>query len=626
MCGICGYISTKLISDQELNEMNNTMIKRGPDDHGIWSFWDGRRAIGLAQRRLSIMDISPLGHQPMIAKSGDLVIVFNGEIYNFLDLREELQLKGYSFTSKCDTEVLLYAYAEWQDEMLQKINGMFAFAIYDKTRNRVLLARDRMGEKPLYYYNVGNKFIFGSELKPIMKHPEFVKEINEDVLSEYLCNKSVVAPNTVFKNTYKVPAGHKVVLDDNGIQVSAYWDLWNSYNKGLSNKINDFAQAKSELRDLLYDSVKRKLSADVPVGVFLSAGIDSSLVTAVAAKVSKEKVRTYTIGFEDKERNEAPRARAIAEYLDTVHHELYITDQDILDMVREIPEAYDEPFSDASQIPTLLLSKLTRGDVTVALGGDGGDELFCGYSMYDWVRYVQQLDKVAGLAHSVVNLPFINKIPWNKALPKSAMAVLNNRNPDTKVQCFIDLKQSIASTIILNKNRSEKYDVERKFQATNWQTRRMLLDMCTYLPDEVLNKVDRASMYYSLETRAPLLDHNIVEYSFRLPHEYKYHHGEKKYILKQLAYDHIPKELLDMPKKGFGVPIAKWLRGPLKPQLMKYADKERLEKQGIFDSDGVNELCNTVEKNTSTIYSTVLWGFFCFQMWYEKYVENGDKL
>ncbi|MDD3140608.1 MAG: asparagine synthase (glutamine-hydrolyzing) [Lachnospiraceae bacterium] len=622
MCGICGYVASKLISDQELNDMNNTMIRRGPDDHGIWSFWNGEKAIGFAQRRLSIRDISPLGHQPMINKSEDLIIVFNGEIYNFIELRKELQLNGYSFISQCDTEVLLYAYAEWHDEMLQKINGMFAFAIYDKVNNRILMARDRMGEKPLYYYSNGNTFIFGSELKPIMKHPEFKKEINEDVLLEYLCNKAIVAPNCIFKNTYKVPAGNKVVIDKNGITMLPYWNLWERYNAGLNDTINDFEKSKNSLKELLYDSVERKLNADVPVGVFLSAGIDSSLITAVATRVSKERIRTYTIGFEEKERNEAPRARSIAEYLGTEHHELYINDEDILNMVHEIPNAYDEPFSDASQMPTLLLSKLTREDVTVALGGDGGDELFCGYSMYDWLWYIQRMDKITGGVREALNLPLLNKIPWNEMLPKTAVTLLNNTDPNTKVQCFIDLKRNVASKIIYNKNHTEKYTTESELLAKNWQTRRMLLDMCTYLPDEVLNKVDRASMYYSLETRAPLLDHNIVEFSFRLPHRYKYHNGEKKYILKQIAYDYIPKEMLNMPKKGFGVPIAKWLCGPLRQQLMNYADKDRLKQQGIFDPDEVNELCNLVKKNTSTIYTTVLWGFFCFQMWYEKYIEN----
>lgn len=619
MCGICGYVCRKELSDEKLIEMNDTMFHRGPDDSGIYQLENSNCwHIGIAHRRLSIMDLSELGHQPMLTKDKSCSIVFNGEIYNFLEIKNILLEKGYEFTSKCDTEVILAAYQEYGIKCLNLFNGMFAIALYDRRENKLFLARDRIGKKPLYYYiNSSGELVFGSELKPIMKHPAFRKEIATDVLARYFCYKYINAPDTIFKDTYKVKPGEYVIWQDGRITTKCYWNILEvSSNKKLE-KIDDYSEAKKGLKDLLIDSVSRRLVSDVPVGTFLSGGIDSTLITAIASKIVEKPIKTYSIGFYSKKENEAQYAKNIAKYLETDHTEMYISSKELFEMVHDIPRYYDEPFADSSQIPSMLVSKLAKQSVTVALSGDGGDELFCGYSAYDWIFWAQKFDLFGGVVNGL-----IDNTRFKELLPDKLKALLNNRNENTKVQLLTDIRQKHALELINGNSKSIKYAEESAISDDNWQSKRMLLEMITNLPGDMLTKVDRASMKYSLEVRCPILDYRIIEYSFRVPHEFKYFHGEKKHILKDITYDFVPRSFLDRPKMGFGVPLSEWLRNELNVDLLRYADNSILEKQGIFNIRKVNWFLEKIKNDDASFYATMLWDFYVFQMWYQEYIQD----
>lgn len=619
MCGICGYRNRKLIQNQVLVQMNDTMYHRGPNDSGTWERQYDQYAIGLAQRRLSILDLSPLGHQPMLSDNQKVIITFNGEIYNYRILREELIAKGYHFQSNCDTEVILAAYQEWGCECFQHLNGMFALAIYDVERDRLVLARDRIGKKPLYYYwnTYTQNFVFASELKPIMVYPDFHKDVNQEAIGRLLCDKYIVAPDTIFQNTYKMIPGTYLILENNEIKIEKYWDIVAEKAGKSKHLITDYAECKAELKKLLLQAVEDRMIADVPLGTFLSGGIDSTLVTAISQTISPEPVQTFSIGFYDVKRNEAPYAAEIAKHIGTNHHELYVGETEILEMLDKLPFYYDEPFSDSSQLPTMLVSKLASEQITVALSGDGGDEIFCGYKMYDWTYIAQKADILGNICAHVPGMGALEK-----SLPTELRAFINNRDKSKKTQLYIDVMIEEADKLLGRTNKKIKYEQESLLSYTSWQERRMLLDMQTYLPDEILAKTDRASMKYSLEVRCPLLDYRIIEQSFRIPHQYKYHRFNKKYILKDVTYDYVPKELLDRPKKGFGVPLRKWLRTVLEDQIARYADVDKLKRQGIFVPEAVQLLIQKQEKSDKIMYSSMLWSFYSFQRWYQEYIED----
>lgn len=617
MCGICGYCSNKEISESELEMMNNTMYHRGPNDAGVWEDITENQAVGLAQRRLAILDLSELGHQPMLSPDGNVAVTYNGEIYNYRELRAELKEKGYQFKSECDTEVLIAAYQEWGCDCFKRLNGMFAAAIYDKAEDRIILVRDRLGKKPLYYYHENEDFVFASELKPIMKFPRFSKRINKEMIGKFLCNKYIEAPFSIFENTYKLIPGTYIIYQNNAVKTEYYWDILKQKELGDKNQFPDEEQALKEMDELLQDATARRLIADVPVGTFLSGGIDSALITAMTQKVSDAQVQSFSIGFHEKERNEAEFAAAIASHIGTKHKELYIGEKEILEMIEDLPKYYDEPFSDSSELPTMLVSKMASQDITVALTGDGGDELFCGYKMYDWAYIAQKVDWMGSLAS---HIPGMNMLA--ESLPPEIRALLRNRDEDFKTQLFIDVMVEEADKLLGMPCRHIKFDYEKKLKFADWQERRMLLDMMTYLPDEVLAKTDRASMKYSLEVRCPLLDYRFVEQSFRIPQSLKYHNRNKKYILKQLTYKYVPQALLDRPKMGFGVPLRKWLRTVLKDEIHRYADQEILKKQDIFVPEAVERLIWKQQKSDKIMYSSMLWSFYMFQLWYQRYIED----
>lgn len=627
--------------------MNDTMYHRGPDDAGveIYEGADGY-AIGFAHRRLAILDLSPMGHQPMHSEDKRISVVFNGEIYNFLELKEELT--GYAFKSSCDTEVLIAAYLKWGIDMVDHIHGMFAIAIYDRESGDVYLIRDRIGKKPLFYWIDGSNIVFASELKPILKCPGFKPEIRRQIIPRFLYQQYIAAPETVFTDVYKLEAGSVLKFSGGEIKKWKYWNIKDVYRKMSSDPVGSYEEAKEELKIRLKNAVVSRMIADVPLGTFLSGGYDSSLVTAIAQEFSDKPVKTFCIGFDIPSYNEAEYAKEIASYLGTDHTELYITEKEMFDLVASIPQYYDEPFADNSQIPSMLVSRLAKKDVTVALSGDGGDEFFCGYNIYDNVGQAQKLEIPGAIVHEIGRIP-IGKGRLIDKMPFRVRVVAGNRDPETKTQlvsegyirashAFLSGKEVLDIPVCaldyintdFNLAINEApvlYPVESLYGVSNFQVRRMLLDMDTYLPEDILVKMDRASMKYSLENRCPIMDTAVMEYSFRIPHRFKYYKGDKKHILKDIAYDYIPRNLLERPKTGFGVPMDAWLRGPLKEALLDYSSSSFLRKQGIFDAGYVSGFINDYVVNgdagpsTGANFSKIAWSFFIFQQWYNYYME-----
>lgn len=653
MCGISGFLGQLNISKDELVHMNDTMIHRGPDDSGV-EIYDvaGGKRLGLAQRRLAILDLSALGHQPMHSKNKRVSLVYNGEIYNFLELKKEIT--DYEFISTCDTEVIIAAYLKWGKDFVNHIHGMFAIALYDRETDELLLIRDRIGKKPLYYYDdsKGN-VIFASELKPIIESPCFEKKINKAVVGEYMFNLCIDAPKTIFKNVYKVRPGEIIIYKNGKKENSKYWDIANVYKREKVNQITSYEEAKDTLKKALNESVKKRMISDVPLGAFLSGGYDSSLITAIAQDNSENPVKTFSIGFEEEQYNEAKYAKAVAKHLGTNHTEIILGENEMLRQISDIYKYYDEPFADSSQIATMLVSKLAREQVTVALSGDGGDEFFCGYNVYPFVDRAQKIDVFGAGVNTMCSLPGIRNLNLIDRLPFRVQLIAKNRDELLKTQIggytYIDTiydilnEDSISTSFdglkengIYNSKMSEKqnfvrcckYPIEDRYEEDSWLIKRMLVDMDTYIAADILCKVDRASMKYSLESRCPILDTNVMELSFRIPQKYKYDGKSKKKILKDIAYDYIPKELLERPKTGFAVPIDKWLHSGLREELLTYASRDFLEKQNIFNAEETAKFIDSyisgqdAGRGTGKNYSKVVWAFFALQQWYSHYISN----
>ena len=625
MCGICGFYSKKEIGMGQLEGMNDTMIHRGPDDSGaeIFDERDGYR-VGLAQRRLSILDLSPLGHQPMHAADGRVSLVFNGEIYNFEELRA--QLPGYPFRSRCDTEVLLAAYEAWGISFVEKCSGMFAIALYDRQDGSLYLIRDRIGKKPLYYWEDGQNLVFGSELKAIMACPGFPRTLRRDVLPRYLFQQYIPEPETVFEQVFQLLPGEMLRFCRGRAKKERYWSIPGKYREGMADPVTDYGEGKARLKELLTAAVKRRMIADVELGTFLSGGYDSSLVTAIAAGLSEKPVKTFSIGFEEAAYDESGYAEKIASCLGTEHTKRIITEKEMFDLVESIPKYYDQPFADSSQIPTMLVAALAKEKVTVALSGDGGDEFFCGYGLYDKLYQAQRLDRLGGLVYGLCSLPGLKQAKTLEKLPFSVQVIAKNRDSRMKTQLcsphYLDCVRKMAG------EGEVRFLQEAGYGVKDWQVRRMLLDMETYLPGDILCKVDRASMKYSLEARCPILDRDVMEYSFRLPQSFKYKNGTKKKILKEIAWDYLPKELLERPKKGFSVPMDKWLAGPLKERLLDYADAGFLKRQGLFCPEYTQAFVREwlgrgdAGAGSGANDSKILWAFFIFQQWYERWMQR----
>ena len=639
MCGITGiYSPGETVSPAVLWAMTDTLVHRGPDHSGTYVNRNG--TVGLGHTRLSIIDLSERGNQPMASDCGGVRVSYNGEIYNYREIREELRRKGHSFRTGSDTEVLIKSYEQWGIGCLQKFIGMFALAIWDEREGRLFLARDRVGIKPLYYYRENGLFLFGSELKAMMRHPGFGKRIDPHGLALFLRYNYIRSPHTIFENTFKLEPGHYLCLQDGRLENHKYWDATEAYNADPLDMDED--EACEMLEETIADSLKYRLVSDVPVGLFLSGGIDSSIVAALLRKNSPSPLKTFTIGFEEKEYDEAGWAKKLAEHLGTEHTEFRVSEDTALETVSDMPSVYDEPFADTSSIPTCILSRLAREHVKVVMSGDGGDELFCGYSHYA---------KSARLATAVGKMPGALRGGLRAALGsfgpsrfESAGKALGGRWITKRTRNYERNRASLLG--IMENDMAEMYrrrvgawapedfagvfredpnfrdgTFEEDFAAVrsgDLRTQMLYADFRVWLPDDILTKVDRASMSAGLEAREPLLDHRIVDLAARLPMDLKYRNGESKYLLRKILSRHIPAELYDRPKKGFRSPVDSWLRGKLRPLVENYLGPEAIRKSGVFDPGEVSRW-----KKRFYDYSSPgaprIWNLLMFQMWHERW-------
>ena len=632
MCGIAGFVDFKKNSDEALlRKMTDAMQHRGPDDAGYEVYHATQASIGFGQRRLSIIDLSPLGHQPM--HFNDFIVDFNGEIYNFKEIRKELEDKGYSFTSWSDTEVILKGYECWGLEVVNKFVGMFAIALYDRKKEQVFFIRDRAGVKPLYYYWHEDLFLFGSELKAFYQHPSFRKNIDVNSLALFLQYSYIPAPYTIFDNTHKLLPGHILVIDLRTKQqeIKKYWDVFDHYNKPKLN-ITD-AEAIDQTDRLLKKAYEYRMVADVPVGLFLSGGYDSSSVAALLQTGRTEKIKSFTIGFHEAEFNEAPEAKKIANYLGTDHTEWYLTANEAASVLHHLPEIYDEPFADNSTVPTVLVSKLAKQQVKVALSADGGDEIFGGYNKFNQAeKYTTKmpvaLQSMLSGTMSLINpeyIPYFNrkynfttryekmKLIWKSHDPVSAVKYISQYITESEVESFLGQPFERYHTHFEDGGRLEKND-----GITN---RLLAVDYKTFLVDNNLVKVDRATMSVSLEGREPMLDHNVIEFLAQLPSSFKIRDGVNKWLLKQVVHRYIPKELMERPKRPFIAPLMVWFREDLKEQLKYYLSERALSKTNMFDHEPIIRLRDQYLQGRKVNYQK-LWQVLVFQLWYDRWIEK----
>ena len=629
MCGITGFIDYKKnTSTDVLRQMTDALMHRGPDDSGYEIYESPAASIGFGQRRLSILDLSPLGHQPMHFEG--LVINFNGEIYNFKEIRKELEEKGYSFDSWSDTEVILKGYHCWGLDVLKKFIGMFAFALYDKQKDQLFLIRDRAGVKPLYYYWNNDILLFGSELKALYQHRAFEKKIDINSLALFLQYSYIPAPHSIFDNTYKLLPGHLLVIDlkTKKQELKKYWDVFDYYNKPKLNISDNDAIEQTDR--LLKNAYEYRMVADVPVGIFLSGGYDSSSVAALLQTGRTEKLKTFTIGFNENEFNEAPEAKKIAEYLGTDHTEWYLTAKEAAEVLPLLPEIYDEPFADNSTVPTVLVSKLARQKVKVALSADGGDEIFGGYNKFNQARSFtgipQVLQSILSGAMSLVNpsyIPYFNrkynfttryekmKLIWKSHDPVQAVKYIGQYITESEVKSFMGKSFESYHTYF-----EDGYKLENNDGVIN---RLLAVDYKTFLVDNNLVKVDRATMSVGLEGREPMLDQRLVEFVSQLPSSFKIRDGVNKWLLKQVVHKYIPKELMERPKRPFIAPLMVWFKDDLKEQLKYYLSERCLSITGVFDHSPIIRLRDEYLAGRKVNYQK-LWQVLIFQLWYNRWI------
>lgn len=625
--------------------MRDTLYHRGPDDGGSWI--DVAHGIALVHRRLSILDLSAAGHQPMPSASDRYVIAFNGEVYNHLDLREALP--GYAWRGHSDTETLLAAVSAWGvNTTLKKSVGMFAFALWDRQDRILTLARDRFGEKPLYYGLQGDVFLFGSELKALKAHPAFNAQIDRDALALYIRHGYIPAPYSIYQGIFKLPPGTwmQIGADLNATEPIEYWSARQAAEGGQHSQFEgDAAEAAHELGRLLKQSVSGQMMADVPLGAFLSGGVDSSAVVALMQAQSNRPVKTFTIGFKDQAYNEAEYAHAVAKYLGTEHTELYVTSEQAMAVIPQLPHIYDEPFADSSQIPTWLVAKMAREHVTVSLSGDGGDELFGGYNRYSIGEKLKTVTRLplplrktlAGMISGIPPERWETVMEWVLPLIPNK---LRFANPGDKLHKFagvlrsdgcegvylglVSLWNDPASIVLGSKEPTTVATDRNKWPNLPGLTQQMMaLDTVGYLPDDILAKVDRAAMSVSLETRMPFLDHRVMEFAWRLPMSMKMKPGQSKHVLRQILYKHVPKKLIERPKMGFSVPLDSWLRGPLRDWAEALLGESRIREEGFFDPAPIRK--KWLEHLSGRYnWQHQLWVILMFQAWLD-FSKNESK-
>ena len=630
MCGIAGFLdrdepSTEILRAQVVG-MSNRLGHRGPDDSGVWV--DGEAGIGLGHRRLSIVDLSELGRQPMESADARYVLAFNGEVYNHADLRRELEKVGHGFRGHSDTEVLLAGIQRWSiEETLPRLIGMFAFAVWDRKERKLTLARDAVGIKPLYYGWVKGRFLFGSELKALRAHPEFSGEIDREALSAFLHHCYVPGPRTIYRGVFKLPPGAMLTVSAGAetAEPVAWWTMAAAAERGLQEPFaGSEEEAIEELERRLRDSVGLRMLADVPVGAFLSGGIDSSTVAALMQAQSTRPIRTFSIGFEEAGYDEAPHAKAVAEHLGTDHTECYVSPAEAREVIPRLPELFDEPFADSSQIPTFLVCQIARRDVTVCLSGDGGDELFCGYNRYAHLRRLWE--KVAWCPRAVrwpagqVASAVSGVLPAGiRGKERLAMIAKLLTAPDgvEVYRRFNSHWRDYQSVVIGGGNELGVGTDGWECQAGGDLAHQMTgIDAVSYLPDDILVKVDRASMGVSLEARVPLLDQRVVEFAWRVPMSMKVREGQTKWLLRRVLDRYVPRELIERPKMGFGVPIDSWLRGPLRDWAEALLDEKRLKSEGYFHPGPIRRKWSEHVSGRAD-WHYLLWDVLMFQSWLE---------
>jgi asparagine synthase (glutamine-hydrolysing) len=634
MCGIAGFIDFKKKSEEaDVSSMSACLQHRGPDGSGKYFTETSTATIGFGHRRLSIIDLSETANQPM--HYNGLHLIFNGEIYNYNEIRDKLISLGHQFKTHSDTEVILHAWEEWGDKSIEQWRGMFAIALYDENKQEVIFIRDRAGVKPFYYYQEDDLFLFSSELKSIVAHKDFKKEINVNAVASFLQYGYVSHPHCIYQHTAKIPPGYYLQLDLNSKQITAkqYWNVFDYYNKPKLDI--SFPEAINETEKILSEAFQLRMVADVPVGVFLSGGYDSTCVTALLQRNSTERIKTFTIGMTDKSLNEAPFAKEVATHLGTDHTEYYCTAQEALQIIPELPFYYDEPFADSSAIPTILVSQLARKKVTVALSADAGDEIFAGYHRYDYLmnygKRLQSFPKpVRRLAVGVMEAVPSERIPYlrNKynfhSRYNKLKNLLNNPSASEMLKNLSEIFTVKELTTLFAKQitelPTEHTSQELKEEFYNPLSYMMAVDYKTYLVDDILQKVDRATMSVSLEGREPFLDQKIIEWAAQLPNEFKYHQREKKYILKKIVHRHLPKEMMERPKMGFGIPIASWLQKELKELVKETLSEANLKKHGLFNADEVQKLLQQFFGGRKE-HHLKIWYLLMFQMWYNKWMN-----
>jgi asparagine synthase (glutamine-hydrolysing) len=642
MCGIAGFLngaSNEL--SRELGEVSSAMKvslqHRGPDDHGVWI--DENAGVALVHRRLSILDLSPAGHQPMISADERFVIIYNGEVYSYQPIAAELAASGIKFRGHSDTEAILNSFAvNGVEATLKRMIGMFAIALWDRRDRTLTLIRDRLGIKPLYWAKFGKLFLFGSELKALRAHPGWAAEIDRDAVAAYMRHNYIPAPHTIYRGVYKLEPGTILTLPWQGEpQISRFWNARTVAHNGMLHPLAaDDAELTEQLETLLQDAVSRRMIADVPLGAFLSGGVDSSTVVALMQKARLGKVRTFSIGFDLPGYDEAPHAAAVARHLGTDHTELTVTSGQALDVIPQLPALYDEPFADSSQIPTYLVSAMTRRHVTVALSGDGGDELFAGYNRYHLTQRFWQalslmprsLRNAAAATITAVRpdrwtllaavLPARLRVPQAGDKIYKLAAVLKLDGADALYRRLVSHWEPSEIVLGAREPRTIIADETLAKQFPDLLARMQFLDLVTYLPDDILTKVDRASMAVALEARVPLLDHRVVEFSWRLPRNTMVRNSTTKWILRQVLYRHVPRALIVRPKMGFGVPLGEWLRGPLRDWAETLLDEQRLREGGLLEPGVVRRFWREhLEGGRNWQY--LLWNVLMLEAWRERW-------
>lgn len=649
MCGIAGYFSPGTSAPDHaavVTAMCERIAYRGPDSHGQW--WDADAGVALGHRRLAIIDLTPAGHQPMASASSRYMLVFNGEIYNHLQLRDQLQAQGKApgaWRGHSDTETLLAGFDAWGIEAtLQRAVGMFAIAVWDRAQSELTLCRDRLGEKPLYYgwqgHGEARAFLFGSELPALAAHPAFEARIDRDALCLFMRHNCIGGTESIYAGVHKLAPGSIATLSARSPQpqVRTYWSLPQVALQGVADPFRGSdAEAVDQLDTLLRDAIGQQMMSDVPLGAFLSGGIDSSTVVALMQAQSSRPVKTFSIGFHEDAYNEAEHAKAVARHLGTEHTELYVTHQQALDLIPRLPSIYAEPFADSSQIPTLLVSQLARSEVTVSLSGDAGDELFCGYNRYTMTEGTWRKLKripvgmrrmgarmITSVSPSTWNqlATFVPHVQVGDKLHKAA-GVLGSRSVDELHRGLISHCREPQSMVIGAQEPPTLATLAApELQAVGAVERMMALDAVGYLPDDILVKVDRAAMSVSLETRVPFLDHRVVEFAWRLPLQLKLRKGISKWPLRQVLHRYVPSSLVERPKMGFGVPIGRWLRGPLRDWAEDLLSEQRLRREGFLEPAPIRKLWQE-HLSGQRNWQYQIWDVLMWQAWLAQHSAQG---